>query len=405
MKLYEELQVLFRSTRTGDVAAPSAFQTYTDTLKWAEAQGFDPRTPAPPYTGEHDARDAVADTIIERIEAGRATAFDHFRLDALYGQLQAPAQSLRDAVTLYLEERNRPEARSDVKRKQFEQRIRRAERYLLASLGRDKPLADISRADARAFRDFMARKRDGRDATSALEPGTVNRILNDVRAIFSHASDEFGLEKDNPFKGLRIEDQVSSKEKRRSFQPDELRRYLDAFEGRNPDARHCTILMAFTGARTSEITGLEAGDIQLSGDVPHIIIRPNATRQRLKTSGSQRRIPLIGPALCAAEEAVIAMKGNPGPLFPRYAEGRGTDNLSALQNKVIRQGLKIADPKLNPYSTRHMMKDNLRNALISPDLQDAIMGHSRGQIADGYGDGFWLPRLKEAMEKALEGSH
>lgn len=47
------------------------------------------------------------------------------------------------------------------------------------------------------------------------------------------------------------------------------------------------------------------------------------------------------------------------------------------------------------------MKDKLRNALILPDVQDAILGHSRGQVSEGYGEGYWLPVLKDALVKAL----
>jgi hypothetical protein len=61
----------------------------------------------------------------------------------------------------------------------------------------------------------------------------------------------------------------------------------------------------------------------------------------------------------------------------------------------------ISDKRLTAYSTRHTLKDKLRNAMVAPDLQDAIMGHSKGQTSEGYGDGYWLSRLDEALRLVM----
>ena len=66
------------------------------------------------------------------------------------------------------------------------------------------------------------------------------------------------------------------------------------------DIRRMYLMLKLTGARPLEIGGLDASDVLLDHKVPHIWIRSNAHR-RVKTKGSERRIPLVGDALDAAK--------------------------------------------------------------------------------------------------------
>jgi integrase len=407
MRLHDDAKALFEKLQsTAAEATPQAL--YEAANAWAANQGFDPTQPISrnPDDGMAIARDMVADTLSESVKAGKATAFDEFKLDALRGDLKRPVPTFRDAVTLYLKERNDPKMRTTTEHNIFEQMVRRYENYLLASLKKDKPLTEFTRKDGRDFRDFLQAPMvpgDG-EKSKALKPASVDKAIRIIRAIFNHAVLEWELNIPNPFAKLTVLDHVSAKDKRRSFTPEELTQYLVAAEGMNDEAKHCTILMAFTGARTAEITGLEIDDVRLDAPIPHLILRPNSTRPSLKTGGiSKRVIPLLGDGLIAAQQAIAKadMTKPKTPLFTRYGKPRGEDVLSALQNKLIRKKLKIADPKLTAYSTRHLMKDRLRNALVAPDLQDAIMGHSKGQTSEGYGDGFWLPKLKDALTSAV----
>lgn len=65
-----------------------------------------------------------------------------------------------------------------------------------------------------------------------------------------------------------------------------------------------------------------------------------------------------------------------------------------------RKRLKIADPTLVPYSSRHTMKDKLRTLRTPEDIQDRILGHGSKSDADGYGDGNPLAHLQEVLVKA-----
>ena len=406
LKLYEDTQLLFNSTKSKYSQDGTPVELYEHAVQWLAGLGVGKVDMGHPQNareeGEAAGRFAEADRLIDKFECDEGTPLDGYKIEALQGTIKRPIPSVRDAVNLYLKERNGEATRAKANNLAFKQMIKRYENYLLASLEEDKLLTTVNRADARAFRDYLAGQKDQRSTRKgfrkALKPGSINKAIQIISAIFTLAIREWELKAINPFTGLGVKEVENQRDKRRSFTDAELADYLSALDRVNIQAKQCAILMVYTGARTGEIGGLEAQDVHLEGQIPHIIIRPNGVRQ-LKTPSSKRNIPLIGEALNAATIALAAIpKGKPhAPLFSRYGKPRGQDNLSAVLMKVIREQMKIADPKLVAYSARHTMKDKLRNGLVQPDLQDAILGHSKGQVSEGYGDGYWLPRLLEAL--------
>ena len=69
------------------------------------------------------------------------------------------------------------------------------------------------------------------------------------------------------------------------------------------DLRWIVALLNDTGMRLGEVVGLAKSDIILDADIPYINLLPHRWR-RLKTSGSQRCIPLVGKALWGANRAI-----------------------------------------------------------------------------------------------------
>ena len=66
--------------------------------------------------------------------------------------------------------------------------------------------------------------------------------------------------------------------------------------------------------------------------------------------------------------------------------------------KQIRKVTK--DPKVSNHSLRHLMADKLRLAGVSQVVQDIILGHSSGNVADNYGGP--QARLKLAQEALMK---
>jgi integrase len=148
-----------------------------------------------------------------------------------------------------------------------------------------------------------------------------------------------------------------------------------------------------TGARLSEIVGLEVQDVDLQER--SITIRPNSIRG-LKTKGSHRTLPLSHRA---AETLQKYRKGKEDgeAIFPKYARPRGNDAASAMLMKRLRTI--ITDKKLTMHSLRHRMKDKLRNTGCPEAISMAILGHGSNTVAANYGSGYALDVMREHMEK------
>ena len=81
------------------------------------------------------------------------------------------------------------------------------------------------------------------------------------------------------------------------------------------------------------------------------------------------------------------------------------DAVSQLLNGVIRKRLKIDDPTLVSYSTRHTMKDKMWTIRATAELQHSILGHGKRTDADNYGEGELLRYLLDELMKADGLSH
>ena len=66
------------------------------------------------------------------------------------------------------------------------------------------------------------------------------------------------------------------------------------------DLRWLIALLSDTGMRLGEAVGLLKSDIILDTETPHLNLIPHSWR-RLKTSGSERKIPLVGASLWSAK--------------------------------------------------------------------------------------------------------
>ena len=139
-------------------------------------------------------------------------------------------------------------------------------------------------------------------------------------------------------------------------------------------------LISDTGMRLGEAIGLPKQDIVLDGDVPYIDLKPHLWR-RLKTSGSERQIPLVGSSLWAVQRLLDQQTDNPFA-FPRYCNHghHNTNSASAALNKWLKghapEGRVI-------HSFRHSMRDRLRAIECPSDIIDRICGW----ITTGVGQG------------------
>ncbi|AML52752.1 hypothetical protein RC74_17125 [Falsihalocynthiibacter arcticus] len=301
---------------------------------------------------------------------------------------EARTVTLTDAFKAYLAEKGK----SDPEQlKKQTQRLYRGEQRLISILGGDRPLSEVTRSHARAWRD-------SREA-SGVAPATIRRERNDISAVFSWAISELTIDGgNNPFSGMKIADETDGRQTKRLPLPREVISgvYEDLKE--TPDLYRIWTLLDHTGARPSEIRMLLRSEFVVNAPIPHILISRREGRT-LKSSWSERAIPLVGDALEVAK-SIVAEGAGETVAFPRYASRGGMDRLSTALGKKIRTH--STDPKHTTYSLRHNMKDRMRAAEVFPETAKAIEGHALSSGQDGsYGEGISLAQKHEAMIKAM----
>jgi len=241
----------------------------------------------------------------------------------------------------------------------------------LIDLVGDKPVGDLTRADANAFRQTWVERIE----LEKLSPASANKEISTLSKIFGTVSDRLDLQLPKRFSQLRFD--VGRVPPRQPFSTEHLRNVLltdTALAGLNADARSIFYILAETGARPSEIASLRDGDFHLEARVPHISIEPYDGHE-LKTTFSERTIPLVGIAI---EAAAVLKAGN-----KRYS-GK-SNSLSAVVNKFLKENKLLERKKQSLYSLRHSFKDRL-TAASAPDIIDAeLMGHKFGRPEYGSG--------------------
>lgn len=306
--------------------------------------------------------------------------------DALLGTASRPEVLLSQAFDIYRPRCvDRLSGKSDLQIRKWENPRRLAIENFIRAVG-DKPIADVCRKDVLAFQDWwIARIRD-----EGIRSATANKQLRQVRDILSSVVIACELSSDDAdvhtmFAKIQF---LSTDGSRRSFEASYVQDVLltgDALDGMNNESRALVYLMADTGARVSEISGLLAEDIRLDTRIPFIHIRANEKRD-LKTPSSERKIPLVGAALFAAQQFPDGLS--------RYSSA---DSASSQVNKYLRENRLNPTKQHSLYSLRHTFKDRLRDVQAPEEVIDNLMGHkSRGPK---YGRGHILETKLEWLER------
>jgi len=155
-------------------------------------------------------------------------------------------------------------------------------------------------------------------------------------------------------------------------------------------------LISDTGLRLSEAAGLHREDLVLDHKIPHLIIQAHPWRT-LKTSASERKVPLVGASLWAAQR-ILSDDLNRVFAFPRYNRSEQTNGNSA--SAALNKWLKSYVPDgCSIHSFRHSMRDRLRVVNCPSEMIDQIGGWSRDTVGQGYGLGFGLETLSSYMDQ------
>ncbi|MEO1912067.1 MAG: tyrosine-type recombinase/integrase [Paracoccus sp. (in: a-proteobacteria)] len=261
---------------------------------------------------------------------------------------------------------------------------------VLTGITGDAILTDVRREHANLFVEKLRNR--------GITADTISKYVYQIKPVFDTAIREFELSIPNPFESLTIAGKGAEKpHERLPYAMSELQAIWQRCREMDDERRWAIAMLSDTGARQAEVVGLRKDDMVLTGDVPHILIRPNVNR-RLKNAQSKRKVPLVGEALWAAQRAMTTTGEHLFPVFqPRKAGVNFNPNsASAALNKWLKEnGLAKAGQGL--HSFRHTLVDRLRDAGVPKDVREQIGGWKSQGISEGYGQGFSLARLQQAM--------
>jgi integrase len=311
---------------------------------------------------------------------------------------------------------------------------------LFIQLHGDLPVAQITRAHARKFRETLQDMpwprpgklsqmslpelaEWGREHAEApkLSRQSVNKQFGGVQTIAKWAHRNGIIPDDvswsDPFAGLRLE---TEEPKREPFTASELRTLFvspvftagDRPDGGQGDVAFWLPLLAlFTGMRRSEIAMLTAADVQMDDateDWVIVLSKDKSKGKRLKTEGSARTIPVHPELVRIGFARFVETSRAAGAhewLFTAVSPQRpgGAKAWTKWFRRYL-NGIGITDTRKVLHSLRHGFKDALRAAGTPEDLNDALTGHTLGTVGRRYGakaivQRFGMPRLVEAIAK------
>ena len=262
---------------------------------------------------------------------------------------------------------------------------------LLAQLSGDMSIENYGRQDARNFVQTLHQR--GMRTTS------IRRRLNCLSAVFNYAYAEYEIDGRNPFTRVLIAKEGADRVRRLPVATDGLQALYEACMATDKPLRWAVPILGETGCRIAEIIGLRRVDVAL--DCSSISIVPNPAR-RLKTSGSERTLPLVGYAQVAMQKLIAT--DNNDYLFPAYL--RGGEILATHAGNTLNKWLKQQTEGKTAHCLRHAFRDRLRAVECPIELLDALGGWSAVQGAGRrYGAGFtmqqkrsWLQRIAVCSE-------
>jgi integrase len=257
---------------------------------------------------------------------------------------------------------------------------------LLAQMSGDMALEGYGRQDARNFVQTLHQR--GMRTTS------IRRRLNCLSAVFNYAFAEYEIEGRNPFTRVLIPKEGVDRVRRQPVETEGLQALYEACLATDKPLRWAVPILGETGCRIAEIIGLRRCDV--SSDATSVKIIAHSAR-RLKTSGSERDLPLVGYAQAAMQRLLKSHSDE--LLFPTYL--RDGEILATHAGNTLNKWLKQQTEGKTAHCLRHAFRDRLRAVECPIELLDALGGWSAVQGAGRrYGAGFtmeqkriWLQRI------------
>lgn len=350
---------------------------YKTAIMLARAHGF-------AYKSAVEIARSSLSEVIERVQVTAQNGIKDDVVAAVLGGVDRPSIPLSVCIEKFWPLcADRLSRKSDHQVKKWKNARIRAMNNFIGIAG-DKDITNVTRKDILKFQQHWLRLIEKEN----YKGDTANKQFSHVKDIISTVANSEDIEMDiEPlFKNIYLEDNYTP---RPSFEAKFVQEHIlnpANLANLNIEARFLIYVMADTGARESEIIGLDGNeDVFLNADIPHIWIREK-DNLGLKTPHSDRKIPLVGSALYAFQQMP---KG-----ITRYTN---PDAASSLVNKYLLEHNLRPTEKHTLYSLRHTFKDRLRDIEAPEEIIDELMGHAKS--GPQYGRGRTLEKKHEWLKK------
>ena len=199
-----------------------------------------------------------------------------------------------------------------------------------------------------------------------------------------------GIAENNPFLGADLKN-LGANEVAKSYQPFEKAELTKLFSMPMPaEDKLLLSILTVTGMRLDEAALLRWDQVRKEDGIRYFsLIDGENGNVIVKNQGSLRKVPL--------PDVLELPKRGEGRLFTYSldADGKAQGDASKRLMKHVRKVTKMKTKAV--HSIRGNLKDFLRDADVSKELNDFITGHSSGDVAGKYGSGFSLQKRYEAI--------
>lgn len=227
-------------------------------------------------------------------------------------------------------------------------------------------------------------------AESGKSNSTIKKKLGYLSKCLSHCERK-GLIETNSLSGISLSGYGSKKEHWKSFVDGELSKLFALTM--DDHLRLLLSILVTTGMRLDEAALLDWNDIKIVDGILHFDL--TGRDKVLKNIGSARKVPVHDCLLNS-----LKPNGRTGQIFPQFKrnpDGKAQGPASKALMPLIRQV--TVDPQKVVHSLRGTLKDKMRDADVSKEVNDFITGHSSGDVAGTYGAGPSLKVRQTAINK------
>jgi integrase len=274
------------------------------------------------------------------------------------------------------------------------------------------PVGKISTDQCREFRDHLASGAGSKHGKR--EDATSSKYFTAFKTLLTYAENDGYFDRSPAdkivWRAEKIKHSERMKRKRRTFSPVETDIILKALSDFAAESYEYLQVAWFvriacwSGMRPEEIAQLAPGDVCQIGDIWALQIH-DVDDNNVKTFAGIRAVPVHQRLMDEGFLGFVESRRSKARLFAlcEKVDGRGRryPPIYSRWTHILRDRLKLTDPKLCMYSFRHGVKSALRLARVGGYEQGRILGHGRkGQtIPDGYGIEQMII-LNECLQKA-----